>query len=256
MPPAEPLVAEAIVEPAPQPVPVTVEVIRPSPAQPVRTVTDLGPWQPPNLRSKPTWRRTGWIVGAVLLGIVALGALVYFRFIYEIEEPVTAADRAVVITAEHVAKFQPGFRPNPGLGNFKKVRHLDGSMELTYEFETPDGAEVPLYVYCLVGVEPTTSDAKSVYAGLGLGEGSQSLTTAVKVQEQLQEVERNDLWGWGDKSRCALLKTHGEIVGNFFMARKGRRYFALVITGVCFEDPPLIVQLLGPMLERLENYAG
>jgi hypothetical protein len=180
----------------------------------------------------------------------------YFWFIHEIEEPVTAADRAVLITAEQVAKFEPGFRPDPALGKFRKVRHLDGSRELTYEFETPDRAEQQFYIHCLVGVEPTASDAKDSYADLRLEDNSKSVVHNAQAPERLDEVERNDLWRWGDSSRCMLLKYQGVEVGNHFMARKGRRYFSLVITGVCFDRSEVVAELLAPLLSRLENYDG
>ena len=53
-----------------------------------------------------------------------------------------------------------------------------------------------------------------------------------------------------------LLMNGDQKVGNLFMARKGRRYFTLMIVGVYFEQADAIRQLLGPIVQRLDNYEG
>jgi hypothetical protein len=189
--------------------------------------------------------------------VIGLAILGYFYLFHDIEEPVTGADRQLVITAQHLAKFEPALRPDPALGKFRKVRHLDGSRELTYEYETPEGAKEWLYIECVVSVEPTVSDARASYAGLSLDtRPAIHLTGAAGDESELGQVERNDLWRWGDASRCVLLTNEGEAVGNFFMARKGRRYFSLVIVGITFDEPEVIRQVLAPLLGRLDGYRG
>jgi hypothetical protein len=193
----------------------------------------------------------GIIAGVVFLACGGLGTAIYFVFIHEFEEPVTATDRGVVITVERLAEFVPNLQPDPSRGKLQKVRHLDGSRELTYEYETEEGAEKALFVNHQVGVERSAQDAQYAYGGLGIGT---NIGLRLGSTGNVRQVERNDLWRWGDDSKCALLMNGDNKVGNLFMARKGRRYFSLMIVGVYFEDRQAIQQLLGPMLQRLDSY--
>src|SRR5262249_50023127 len=104
-----------------------LEEADPDPAPPPRR-------RPPYGRRPPLQRRRGGrtlllvgiVAGVLLLGCVGGAGVIYLLFVHEIEEPVTAADRGVVITAEDVARFVPMLKFEPGRGTFRKVRHLDG----------------------------------------------------------------------------------------------------------------------------------
>lgn len=193
----------------------------------------------------------GIVSFVLLLACGGLGTAIYVFFIREIEEPVTAGDRGLVITAERLAHFVPTLQPDPSRGNVRKVRHLDGSRELTYEYEAAEGDEKPLYVNHEIGVERSAEDARYAYGGLGIGT---NIGLRLGGTGNLRQVERNELWRWGDDSRCVVLVNGDARVGNLFMARKGRRYFSLMIVGVYFEDRQAIQELLGPMLQRLDSY--
>jgi hypothetical protein len=178
-------------------------------------------------------------------------ALFYFVFIHEIDEPVGAADKEVVITAEYAATFVDHLAVDPNKGKFRKVRYLDGSREMTYEYGNPEETDEPLYVWHTISVERNAKDARDAYAGLqfanrlGLGKA-----------EGVQEVERNDLWTWGDQSRCVVLHSQGQPFGNIFMGRKGRRYFVLIISGLYFNKAVDIKSFLDPLLKKLDSYDG
>lgn len=189
----------------------------------------------------------------MLLFCAGGGLVTYFAFVHEIEEPVTDEDRALAITAERLAELSPDLAFDRSRGKLRKVRHLDGSRELEYEYESPDDAGQTLYVSFAAGVERTAQDARNSYAGERIGA---KIGLRVSGEGRVREVERGDLWRWGDESRCSLLKSNGVVVGNLFMARKGRRLFLLMIVGVCFEDAAPIRELLDPMLERLEKWGG
>lgn len=193
----------------------------------------------------------GIIAAVVVLACGGLGTAFYFFFLHEIEEQVTATDRGVIVTTERLAEFVPNLQHDPGRGKLQKVRHLDGSRELTYEYEAEEGSDKSLYVNHQVGVERTAQDAQYAYGGLGIGT---NLGLRLGSSGNVRQVERNDLWRWGDDSKCVLLMNGGNKVGNLFMARKGRRYFTLMIVGVYFENSDAIQQLLGPMLQRLDSY--
>jgi hypothetical protein len=193
----------------------------------------------------------GIIAVVVFLACGGVGTGFYFVFIHEFDEPVTATDRGMVITAERLADFAPNLQPDSSRGNLRKARHLDGSRELTYEYESAEGAAKTLFVNHQIGVEGSAQDAQYAYGGLGIGT---NIGFRLGGAGEMRQVERNDLWRWGDDSKCALLMNGDAKVGNLFMARKGRRYFSLMIVGVYFEDPQAIQELLGPMLQRLDSY--
>ncbi|HEY7311564.1 MAG TPA: hypothetical protein VH643_19530 [Gemmataceae bacterium] len=193
----------------------------------------------------------GIIAAVVVLACGGLGTAFYFVFVHEIEEPVTAADRGMVITSGRLAEFIPALQHDPSRGKLRKVRHLDGNRELTYEYEAEEGEDNSLFIQHQIGVERTAQDAQYAYGGLGIGT---NIGLRILGSGKVRQVERNDLWRWGDDSKCILLMNGDNKVGNLFMARKGRRYFTLMIVGVYFENSNAIQQLLGPTLQRLDSY--
>ena len=212
----------------------------------------------PRLRRKPRKRwpavllTCGGVAGMLVLACGGLGALIYFVFVRDIDEPVTAADEELVITAERLTDFVAGLQIDPSRGSLHKARHLDGSKDLSYEYESPEGAKQPLYVHHEISVERTEQDARYGYGGLGIG-----TNIGLRLEGgQLRQVERNNLWRWGDDSKCVVLMNGDNKVGNLFQGRKGRRYFSLMIVGVYLETPQDIRELLGDVLQRLERYDG
>jgi hypothetical protein len=195
----------------------------------------------------------GMVAGVILLGCGGLGTMIYIAYIHGTEEPISAADRDMVITAERLSLYLPGVSLDFRRGTLKKVSHLDGSRELTYEYTTPDGAREALYINSAVSVEPTPRDASVSYASESIGT---QVGFRLQLGNDLKEVERNDLWKWGDESRCVVLTSNGKKVGNIFRARKGRRYFSIFIAGLYFNDAAAIRDLLAPIVERIDGYNG
>jgi hypothetical protein len=224
------------------------------PSAPARQSNDdLKELPRPRLRHRRPLLFTCGVVGGVLLLVCGgLGTLLYFVFIRDIEEPVTAADRELPISAEHLGRWVNGLGVDPTRGTLRKVRHLDGSRELEYEYESPDGSSHPLYVAHSIGVERSAQDASGAYGGLSIGTELEAHLSG----KTLRQVERRDLWSWGDSSRCVVLYNGDDPVGNIFMARKGRRYFQLRIIGIYFENAKAINDLLGPFLRKLDSYDG
>jgi hypothetical protein len=223
-------------------------------------MNDHADWPPPRRtrrRIDPPPRRkkslalliVGIVLGSVLLLCGGGSAFIYFLFIYEIDEPVTASDKEVLITAEYVATFADDIAVDPSKETIAKVRHLDGCRDLIYEYDKPENADAPLYVTHMVFVEPSPKAAKDAYAGLRLARN-----LGVGKSDDVDEIVRNDLWSWGDESQCIVLQSRGQSFGNIFMGRKGRRYFVLVISGLYFDKQEDIKALLDPMLKKLDNY--
>ena len=207
----------------------------------------------PRARS-PRKTPTALIVVAVLGGVAALVCAVvafgYFMFMREIEEPVTPAERDVLLTIEKLKEFVD-LEADPGRGRVKRVRYLDGSREVTYEYESPDGAADPLYVSSSVNLERNVSDARTVYVSSTLGF---KLGMALEGESALRQVVRSGLFQWGDESKAVLLMRGDKPVGNLFAGRKGRKVFLVVLVGVFFDEREDVDAALGPILRSLEAY--
>ncbi len=131
--------------------------------------------------------------------------------------------------------------------SFSKKKYLDGSYEIDYEFDDPSNEDAP-YVMCSIAVEPKASDALFSYtamqAGLNIGFGA---------KEEMEQVERNDLFQWGDSSKFCLLEAEGAPVGVVFSAPKETRVFLITVSGIYFDDSSDIEELLGKKLRALER---
>ena len=205
---------------------------------------------------KKRFRNSNTFVFLVVAGVMFLMCggfclFSYIAFVHEIDEPVAQADKDVVVTAEHVSQFVDNLKYDKDRGKFSKVRHLDGSKEMSYEYEAAEGDQEGLYVNCIVGITNSPTEARDAYGGLKLG-----TKIGMSAAQDLTEVERNDLWSWGDDSRCVLLQNGGKSVGNIFMGRKGKRYFALFLVGVYFDKKDDIKEFLDAILKKIESYDG
>lgn len=97
-------------------------------------------------------------------------------------------------------------------------------------------------------MEPISSDALISYKGVQLG-----LNIGFNSQCGTSQMERNDLFRWGDQSSFHVLYVHGAPIGNSFKAIKGKRVFMMTFSGVFFEDTTAIQELLQPRLDTLER---
>ena len=110
--------------------------------------SDEGGPRPPPLpkRRKKIWKilllAVGIPVGVATL-IFSLGLCMYTL---SKELPVTASDRAVLVTAAVMAEANDWFEPVASGETITKLRLFDGSFDLTYQYEHPD-AQTEDYVY-------------------------------------------------------------------------------------------------------------
>ena len=202
---------------------------------------------PPAPRKSRTWLFVVLgLAGAALLGFLVVGTGTLFVLTAK-EQPLSANDKAALLTIEDVALWMEGFAPDKSLESFSKKKYLDGSYEIDYEFEDSSDEAAP-YVMCSIAVEPKASDAlfsyKAMQAGLNIGFGA---------EEGVKQVERNDLFQWGDASNFCLLESEGMPVGVVFSARKETRVFLITVSGIYFDDSAEIEELLGKKLRTLER---
>ncbi len=198
-------------------------------------------------------RSTCLVLSVVLLSIVCLvlcvvgsGAL---YLLTAVTEEVTPADRRLVVTIHDLAEYVEDYVPDPEHETITKQRNLDRSFEIEYEYDAPDDEDVP-YLMCSLSVEPTLQDARASYLAMWGG---------VKLgihfgADEVEIVERNNVFQWGDHSHFGTLEIENVPYGNVFVARKGKLIFVLLISGVYFEDRDTFSDFLAPVLSELDRY--
>jgi hypothetical protein len=131
---------------------------------------------------------------------------------------------------------------------FRRTRYLDGSLEIEYEFETPDGAADTVYLAATAGFERTTRDAVAAFLlekkGVGLG---------VRVGGG-EVVEQPGFFDWGDDSYFATIVGEHGPGGVIFGGRSGRKTYWLMLGGVYFDDAEEWERFISPKLHYLVSY--
>ena len=164
--------------------------------------------------------------------------------------PVDDKDRAVVLRAADLIPFGYGLEKTEPYETFTKTRYLDGSHELTYEFETPDSEEEnALYMNVTISVEKSTSDAWATHGAQDIGLGVGLKTNGITKREV------KDFYKYGDSSTFYVLEKDGHPIGNAFTVRHGKRVYMLVLSGMYFDDAASWKELIEEKLETFSEYA-
>jgi hypothetical protein len=209
----------------------------------------VAPAVAPEKKKSRIWLIIVLAVGIPLIAIAAVVGLGVLFVATGTDLPINEADRVAVLSVEDLATRLASFEPNAKLEKFTKQRLIDGSYELTYEY---DGSKEkkPLYINCVINVERSQRDAAGTFVGMKIG-GHAGLAlgaSGIKLQD------RDDLLKWGDESRSAIVTVDGKPGGNFFLARKGKHIFYVLFSGAYIEDPEALADLLMPKLEKLTSY--
>ncbi len=205
---------------------------------------------PPRKSKKLIWILI--LVPASILGVVMLFLSAGLLFVATgKEEPVSARDRAVMVDIDQLSEWIfDEYVPEKRGETLTKTRYIDGSYDIEYEYDIPEDLNAP-YLSCIVTVERKISDAQTSY--VAMWSGSQ-LGMSLLSDVEIDVVERNDLFRWGDRSRFAILFTEGEPFGNVFITRTGKYIFYMVISGVYFDSHEGISGLLSKRLAQLPAY--
>ncbi len=110
----------------------------------------------------------GLVIGVPILCLLGLASLGALYMLTATEVPITEADRNVVLTAERLAEWIEDFTPDPQHASLSKVRYIDGSIEIEYEYDETENDEAP-YLHYTVSYEPNTQDARIGCDALWLG---------------------------------------------------------------------------------------
>lgn len=160
-------------------------------------------------------------------------------------------DREILANADDVSQFVDDFYPDASKESYDKYKRIDGSIEVSYEYDEPYNDDAP-YISYTVSVTSSESVANEEFdtawsaaqLGMKLGGGS-----GVTVSE------RNDIFSWGDSSRFGIVTYEGSPAGNLFVGRKGKYLVVFLLAGIYFEDDA-IYDLLMPKLNQLDSYSA
>lgn len=172
------------------------------------------------------------LVGFVMLG-VAMNATAD-------ETPASPSDRQLVMTAKEFEPFMEGFQAESQYETAIRREYIDSSWEVEYIYESDD-----FYMMSVYSHEANAEDASYTFSGQQIG------TSIGYSGEDLDEIERNDLFRWGDESKFYLIKSGGNLIGNRLIARKGGKVVYIVFSGVYFDEAQWIHELFDPYLARI-----
>jgi hypothetical protein len=114
---------------------------------------------------------------------------------------------------------------------FSKTGYYDSTYDLDYEFKTPEGSSWPLYINQSLSTHNSAGDALTAITTLRTG-------TIVGMKTQgLNEKPMPNEKIYGDGSKLTILVDgKGTQLGNVFSARKGKRSYYLVLSGIYFDS--------------------
>lgn len=159
------------------------------------------------------------------------------------------ADKALLVQASDLVPYGYGFQNIPKHETFKKSRDIDGTVEIEYEFETPDSeTENSLYLDVVVTVSRKRSDARVSRGAENLG-----LLAGLKLEGIVRE-EKTGFYKYGEESQFFVLKKDGIPVGNYFSLREGTKTYSILLAGMYFEDPAEWKELVEAKLKAFSSY--
>lgn len=161
---------------------------------------------------------------------------------------VSEREKEAVLTAEDLADW--GFEaPDGGAREtWKATRWFDGSRQIEYEYETPDGAGGDvLYLTVTVDLERRPGDSRTTYlAGLaGL--------SVIKMKKTIERKQVASSCDYGDECVLFLLLNEGNPVGNQFLARAGLNVYTVQLVGLYFSEAEIWHRLMAPRIESVKE---
>ena len=217
------------------------------------------PWVNPNPTDTPrkssskVWIIVAAVIGSCIIGgillVVGLGALYWAT---SSEEPLGPNDQAAIVDIDMFLDWSgDSYVPDYRGEKIIKTRFFDGSYDIDYDFDVPEDQNAP-YLNCNITIEKNNVDAKTSYVSMWAGAliGMQMLGDV-----DVEVIERNDIFRWGDESTFAILSIDGEPSGNMFSTRKGNRVLFIIFSGIYTDDGEAVSDLLLAALNQLHTYA-
>ena len=207
-------------------------------------------------KAPATQGKRGWLFWSLVIGIpvavvlyIAMFAGFGYLYVSNVKElPVSQAEWDVVVDAHDVAEWLPDLEVATLQEELAKIRYIDRSYEVSYEYN-PDDASV--YVSSSLSIERNLSDALTGYLPLW------TATLAgfkLSGSDDIEIEALEDFFEWGDQSKMGLIRSGGEPSGHLFVARKGKKIFFLLLSGIYFDDAEMWADFLLPTLNQINQY--
>ena len=101
------------------------------------------------------------VIGVVLISIVGFGLLAFSYMFFTKDIPVTEDEEKLILNAFDLQYLYEDYEPSQQYEVLKKIRYLDGTTELSYEYDSPLADEP--YILVQVDTESTVRDAKLLF---------------------------------------------------------------------------------------------
>jgi hypothetical protein len=181
----------------------------------------------------------------IILFFAGAGALYYYS---TKELPVTAADKALIVGPQTIQPYFDDYAPVLQAIKYKKVRYLDGQVELSMEYDVDD--EDQPYMSVVVTDSPKKSDTMSNY----LIAWNTMVAVFNAYDSKYEIVEKNEAFSMGDRSRYAVIQYDDAIVGNMLVFTLGNKLYELTITGYYINDGDIWRELFADKTEQLTAF--
>jgi hypothetical protein len=162
--------------------------------------------------------------------------------------PVTEHERAMFLEAGDLADWGYEGVVRPEDEKVTHVRSIDGTREITYEYESPNPAN-PLYVHVAVTIQKNVVGAH--LRGVAEDFGSTIGLRSGGVGDREMPGGRV----WGEASTLAALVHHDVVVGHRFSARSGGRTYHLILTGIHADEAQTWDEMIEPQMDAFLSYA-
>lgn len=161
--------------------------------------------------------------------------------------PVTEHERAMLLKVRDLADWGYEGEVRPQDEKLTHLRSIDGTREITYEYESRDSAN-PLYVHVVVTIQKNVIGAHLHGAAENLG---------MTIGLRSGGVTDREMPGgrvWGEASTLAALVHHNEVVGHRFSARNCGRTYHLILTGIHADDAQIWDEMIEPQMRAFLAY--
>lgn len=175
--------------------------------------------------------------------ILALALFVGIWLITAREMPVTAEDKALLVTVSELESYFDFYEPSLENETISKTKYIDGLQELIYDYYS-EHEDAP-YISSTVSRESTHRDAILTYA---IEWSAQSLDYGLS---DFKIVEDNNFYSVGPKSRFGKIMIGSEVVGHTLVVHKGKKVYAFTVTGRNIDDPEIWHELFDKRIEKL-----
>ena len=183
-------------------------------------------------------------VGLVLL-LIGAGAFYYFS---TSELEVTDADKALTIGPEALVPYFDNYAPQLDAVSYRKVKYLDGQIELELEYDVGDDDQP--YMSVVITDSRRKSDALSNY----LIAWNAMVAVFNAYDTKFDIVEDDNMIKLGDRSRFAFIKYEDGVVGNLFLFVSGNTLYEFTMTGYYIDDAEIWQDLFSGMDEKLAAF--